>query len=171
MWKCKEIRLLNGKVHTRTHIRARTHTVNDRSVDRKENACAAAWCEDSYITSRCKPVPLVAIWLVFHAPQLASDSQKRIRTSFPTMCLQNHVTRNGWCCILFHSGYNPGQKKKIVTAEIFMRLICSLIMWYRSKLTSTSTRPAVSARCELASQIEVDIAWSNSVPISRRSRL
>ena len=50
--------------------------------------------------------------------------------------------------------------KKIVTAEKFMRLICSSIMWYRaiSSYGSTLTRLAASVRRELALQIQVNAA-------------
>ena len=59
--------------------------------------------------------------------------------------------------------------KKIVTAEKFMRLIHSSIMWYRaiSSFGSTSTRLAASAaaRRELALQIEVDVVWYHMIAL------
>ena len=59
--------------------------------------------------------------------------------------------------------------KKIVTltAEKFMRLINSSIMWYRamSSFGSTSTRLAASARREVALQIEVDVAWYQMIAL------
>ena len=56
---------------------------------------------------------------------------------------------------------------KIITAEKFMRLIYSLIMCYRAILSfsSTSTQLAVSARRELALQIEVDVAWYHMITL------
>ena len=57
--------------------------------------------------------------------------------------------------------------KKIVTVEKFMRLIYSSIMWCRaiSSFGSTSTRRADSARRELATQIEVDVAWYHMIAL------
>ena len=65
--------------------------------------------------------------------------------------------------------YYPGQKK-IVTAKKFLRSIYSSIMWYRtiSSFGSTSKRPAVSARCELALQIKVDVAWYHMIALRIR---
>ena len=62
--------------------------------------------------------------------------------------------------------------KKIVTTEKFMRLIYNSIMWYRviSSFDSTTTRPMVSVRRELALQILKsmlhDITWSHCGSIS-----
>ena len=57
--------------------------------------------------------------------------------------------------------YYPGQKN--LTAEKFMRLIYSLIMWYREissfGLISTRHGASDSVRRELSLQIEVDVAW------------
>ena len=55
----------------------------------------------------------------------------------------------------------------IVTAEKFMRLIYSSIIWYHaiSSFGSTSTRPAATARRELALQIEVDVAWYQMIAL------
>ena len=57
--------------------------------------------------------------------------------------------------------------KKIVTAEKFMRLIFSSIMWSRaiSSFGPTSTRLAASVRRELTLQIEVDVAWYQMIAL------
>ena len=57
--------------------------------------------------------------------------------------------------------------KKIVTAEKFMRLIDSPIMWCRaiSSFGSTSTRLAVSACRKLTLQIEVDVARHHMIAL------
>ena len=65
--------------------------------------------------------------------------------------------------------------KKSVTAEKFMRLIYSLIMWYRAissfGLISTRHGASDSVRRELSLQIEVDVAWSHCGSISWVTRL
>ena len=54
----------------------------------------------------------------------------------------------------FWSMYYPGQKKKIVTAEIFMRLIRSVIMWYHA--TSILICNTSSRRADTAGRVDVE---------------
>ena len=70
----------------------------------------------------------------------------------------------------------PCMAKKIVTPEVFMRLICSAIMWYRATLTSIciETRDAQLPRVASMSKrssISHDITWSNCRSTSWISRL
>ena len=73
----------------------------------------------------------------------------------------------------FECTYYPGQKKIIVTAEIFMILISSAITWYHATLTSICN--ASWWRTDTAGRVNVepklDITWSNCRSTSWISRL
>ena len=77
------------------------------------------------------------------------------------------MSQGGFDLRLWMDSFTTTLAKKVVTAEKFMRLIYSSIMWYRAILSfgSTSTRPVVSARRELALRIEVDVAWYHMIAL------
>ena len=157
------------------------------------NGCATLWFNVWWVLSR-KPWPTFLVQKNFELtdrPCLFSRWRpetgnflvwpckkfyhKRIFSELGACPGSNESKGNSTCKEEIQKKYK--NTKKIVTTEKFMRLIYNSIMWYRviSSFGSTSTRPTVSVRCELALQILKsmlhDITWSHCGSISWISRL